>query len=103
MLRPWHNTLVWQGGAAAERIMRAAFSMLDDNVVQLRAQYACARRIVLFCNGEPVASAVRPAGHAPRRTASAASVRSRMALAWRSHGARMALAWRSHGLPLRPS
>ena len=46
------------GGAAAERIMRGAFSVLDDNVVLLRAQYAAARRAVLLRDGQPVAAAV---------------------------------------------
>ena len=46
------------GGACAERIMRSAFTTLDDNLVMLRAQYTCARRVVLFKQGVPVASAV---------------------------------------------
>ena len=46
------------GGATAERIMRGAFSVLDDNLVMLRAQYATARRVVLLWQGTPVASSV---------------------------------------------
>ena len=46
------------GGAAAERIMRGAFTVLDDNVVMLRAQYAAARRVVLLRDGVPAAAAV---------------------------------------------
>lgn len=39
------------GGAAAERILRASFSVLDDNCVYLRAQYSGARRVVLWRGG----------------------------------------------------
>ena len=31
------------GGAQAEKVMRSAFTVLDDNLVHLRAQYAQAR------------------------------------------------------------
>ena len=46
------------GGVAAERIVRSAFSVLDDNCIMLRSQYACARRVVLFKEGVPVAAGV---------------------------------------------
>ena len=46
------------GGSAAERIMRGAFSVLDDNLVMLRAQYSAARRVVLLKDETPVAAAV---------------------------------------------
>ena len=46
------------GGVAADKVMRGAFSCLDDNVITLRAQYSDCRRAVLYCDGEPVAAAV---------------------------------------------
>ena len=46
------------GGSVAEKIMRDAFSVLDDNLLMLRAQYATARRVVLFKEGVPVAASV---------------------------------------------
>ena len=39
------------GGITAEKIMRSSFSVLDDNLVNLRAQYQTARRVVLL-NGD---------------------------------------------------
>ena len=55
------------GGAAAEKVMRSAFTVLDDNLVNLRAQYAQARRFVLCREGIPVAAAVAEA-HADHAT-----------------------------------
>ena len=55
------------GGAAAEKVMRSAFTVLDDNLVNLRAQYAQARRFVLCREGVPVAAAVAEA-HANHAT-----------------------------------
>ena len=46
------------GGAAAERIMRQAFGFLDDNVVDLRAQWSNARRVVLLRGDAVVAASV---------------------------------------------
>ena len=46
------------GGIGAEKIMKDAFSVLDDNLVMLRAQYSAARRVVLFSADMPVAAAV---------------------------------------------
>ena len=46
------------GGVAAEKIMRASFSVLDDNLVYLRSQYQIARRVVLLKDDTPVAAAV---------------------------------------------
>ena len=45
-------------GAAAERIMRQAFGFLDDNVVDLRAQWSNARRVVLLRGDAVVAASV---------------------------------------------
>ena len=47
--------------------MRSAFTVLDDNLVNLRAQYAQARRFVLCREGVPVAAAVAEA-HANHAT-----------------------------------
>ena len=47
--------------------MRSAFTVLDDNLVHLRAQYAQARRFVLCSEGVPVAAAVAEA-HANHAT-----------------------------------
>eukprot|EP00964_Phaeocystis_antarctica_P042544 scaffold24392_cov57-Phaeocystis_antarctica.AAC.2 len=55
------------GGAAAEKVMRSAFTVLDDNLINLRAQYAQARRFVLCRDGVPVAAAVAEA-HANHAT-----------------------------------
>ena len=55
------------GGAQAEKVMRSAFTVLDDNLVHLRAQYAQARRFVLCSQGVPVAAAVAEA-HANHAT-----------------------------------
>ena len=46
------------GGAGAERILRGAFTSLDDNLITLRAQYSGARRVVLRKADTPVAAAV---------------------------------------------
>ena len=46
------------GGVAAEKIMRSSFSVLDDNLVYLRAQYQTARRVVLLSGDTPVAASV---------------------------------------------
>ena len=53
------------GGAAAERIMRQAFGFLDDNVVDLRAQWSNARRVVLL-RGDAVVAASVVEAHAER-------------------------------------
>ena len=55
------------GGAAAEKVMRSAFTVLDDNMINLRSQYAQARRFVLCKEGVPVAAAVAEA-HADQAT-----------------------------------
>ena len=46
------------GGITAEKIMRSSFSVLDDNLVNLRAQYQTARRVVLLNGDSPVAASV---------------------------------------------
>ena len=53
-----------RGGAAAEKVLKAAFAMLDENVLRLRVGYATARRVVLRRNGAPVAAAVGALAHA---------------------------------------
>lgn len=51
------------GGSGAERIMRGAFSVLDDNLVMLRSQYSAARRVVLYKADTPVAASVVEVTH----------------------------------------